>query len=235
MKMILQKAIAISGHCSRRQAEMLIRNGQVKINGELALIGVQADPEKDTITVKGRLLGNAPKKTYIMLNKPIGYTCTNRHFAKEKNIFDLIDLDLRLFAVGRLDKDSRGLVLVTNDGDLTLKLSHPRFANEKDYEVKVKDEVINPELVIKNLLTGIDIGEGDGVVKAAKAKYLQNGVFIITLNEGKKRQIRRMFSKLGTQVVDLRRIGLGGLSLGNLPEGKWDYLTPQEVTALLKK
>ncbi len=235
MKMILQKAIAISGHCSRRQAEMLIRNGQVKINGELALIGVQADPEKDTITVKGRLLGNAPKKTYIMLNKPIGYTCTNRHFAKEKNIFDLIDLDLRLFAVGRLDKDSRGLVLVTNDGDLTLKLSHPRFANEKDYEVKVKDEVINPELVIKNLLTGIDIGDGDGVVKAAKAKYLQNGVFIITLNEGKKRQIRRMFSKLGTQVVDLRRIGLGGLSLGNLPEGKWDYLTPQEVTALLKK
>lgn len=235
MKMILQKAIAISGHCSRRQAEMLIRNGQVKINGELALIGVQADPEKDTITVKGRLLGNAPKKTYIMLNKPIGYTCTNRHFAKEKNIFDLIDLDLRLFAVGRLDKDSRGLVLVTNDGDLTLKLSHPRFANEKDYEVKVKDEVINPELVIKNLLTGIDIGEGDGVVKAAKAKYLQNGVFIITLNEGKKRQIRRMFSKLGTQVVDLRRIGLDGLSLGNLPEGKWDYLTPQEVTALLKK
>lgn len=233
--MILQKTIAISGHCSRRQAEMLIRNGQVKINGELALIGVQADPEKDTITVKGRLLGNAPKKTYIMLNKPIGYTCTNRHFAKEKNIFDLIDLDLRLFAVGRLDKDSRGLVLVTNDGDLTLKLSHPRFANEKDYEVKVKDEVINPELVIKNLLTGIDIGEGDGVAKAAKAKYLQNGVFIITLNEGKKRQIRRMFSKLGTQVVDLRRIGLGGLSLGNLPEGKWDYLTPQEVTALLKK
>lgn len=233
--MILQKTIAISGHCSRRQAEMLIRNGQVKINGELALIGVQADPEKDTITVKGRLLGNAPKKTYIMLNKPIGYTCTNRHFAKEKNIFDLIDLDLRLFAVGRLDKDSRGLVLVTNDGDLTLKLSHPRFANEKDYEVKVKDEVINPELVIKNLLTGIDIGEGDGVVKAAKAKYLQNGVFIITLNEGKKRQIRRMFSKLGTQVVDLRRIGLGGLSLGNLPEGKWDYLTPQEMTALLKK
>lgn len=233
--MILQKAIAVSGYCSRRQAEMLIRNGQVKINGELALIGVQADPEKDTITVKGRLLGNAPKKTYIMLNKPIGYTCTNRHFAKEKNIFDLIDLDLRLFAVGRLDKDSRGLVLVTNDGDLTLKLSHPRFANEKDYEVKVKDEVINPELVIKNLLTGIDIGEGDGVVKAAKAKYLQNGVFIITLNEGKKRQIRRMFSKLGTQVVDLRRIGLGGLSLGNLPEGKWDYLTPQEMTALLKK
>lgn len=235
MKMILQKAIASSGYCSRRQAEMLIKNGQVKINGERALIGEQADPEKDSITVKGRLLGDIPQKTYIMLNKPVDYTCTNRHFTKEKNIFDLIDLDLRLFAVGRLDKDSRGLILVTNDGDLTLKLSHPRFANEKDYEVRVRDEVVNPELVIKNLLAGVDIGEGDGTVRAVRAKYLQNGLFVITLNEGKKRQIRRMFSKLGTQVVDLRRVGLGSLSLGNLPEGKWDYLTPQEVAALLKK
>ena len=235
MKMILQKAIAASGYSSRRVAEDLVRNGHVKVNGLVALLGEQADPIKDKITVNGHLIPRAEEKVYVMLNKPLGYTCTNRRFANEKNIFDLVQLPYRLFAVGRLDKDSRGLILLTNDGDLTLKLSHPRYEHEKEYEVKIRDEVVNPEMVIKKLLNGVEIGDGDGIVKAVRAKYLQNDLFVITLNEGKKRQIRRMFEVLGTRVIDLRRVSIGGLKLGNLPEGKWDYLDQEEINNLLEK
>ena len=232
MKIILQKIIALSGYSSRRKAEELIREERVKVNGITALIGEKADPIEDKITINGHLISNIEEKIYIILNKPIGYTCTNRSFPNEKNIFDLVNLPSRLFAVGRLDKDSRGLVLITNDGDLTQKLSHPKFESEKDYEVRIRDEVINPEMVIKKLLSGVDIGEGDGIVRAKKAKYLQNDLFVITLNEGKKRQIRRMFSILGTRVADLKRTRISNLTLGNLPEGKWDYLEPEEIANL---
>lgn len=232
MKMILQKVIASSGYCSRRKGEQLIRDGVVNINGRQALIGEEADPINDKITINGRLISSPEKMVYVILNKPLGYTCTNRKFANEQNIFDLVDLPTRLFAVGRLDKDSHGLILLTNDGDLTLKLSHPRYEHDKEYEVKIRDEVINPEMVIKKLLGGVDIGDGDGIVKAVRAKYLQNDLFVITLNEGKKRQIRRMFDVLGTRVIDLKRISLGSLSLGGLPEGKWDYLTDEEIDNL---
>jgi len=232
MKMIIQKAIARSGLCSRRHAEELIRDGRVKVNGATAFLGEQADPDKDKITVNNRLIPGVVKNVYIILNKPIGYTCTNRRFPNEKNIFELVDSPIRLFAVGRLDKDSHGLVLLTNDGSLTQKLSHPKFENEKDYEVRIRDEVVNPEMVIKKLLDGVDIGEGDGIVRAKKVKYLQNELFVITLNEGKKRQIRRMFAALGTKVSDLKRVSLGGLTLGNLPEGRWDYLTEEEINNL---
>jgi len=233
MKIILQKIIALSGYSSRRKAEELIREERVKVNGVTALIGETADPLEDRITINGRLISSIEEKIYVILNKPIGYTCTNRSFPNEKNIFDLVNLPSRLFAVGRLDKDSRGLVLITNDGDLTQKLSHPKFESEKDYEVKIRDEVINPEMVIKKLLTGVDIGDDDGVVKAKRAKYLQNDLFVITLNEGKKRQIRRMFAVLGTRVADLKRTRISNLTLGNLPEGKWDYLEPEEINNLL--
>lgn len=235
MKIILQKIIAASGYCSRREAERLIRDGSVKVNGQTALVGEQADPKNDKITVRGEVIGRAEKPVYLIFNKPIGYTCTNRQFPGERNIFELIRRPERLFAVGRLDKDSRGLVLLTNDGDLTLKLSHPRFAHEKVYEVKVKDEVINPKLVIKELLTGVDIDEEDEPLKAIKAEYLQNDLFIITLNEGKKRQIRRMFETLGTKVADLKRIRLGSLNLGDLPEGKYRELTTEELTRLKRE
>jgi pseudouridine synthase len=235
MKIILQKTIALSGYCSRRKAEELIRNGQVSVNGQLSFLGDKADPETDQITINGRLISRPEKKIYIMLNKPLDYTCTNRRFKNEQNIFDFIDLPERLFTIGRLDKDSHGLVLLTNDGDLTLKLSHPRFEHAKEYEVKVRDEVINPGMVVQNLLKGVDIGEDDGIVKAADVKYLQNALFVITLTEGKKRQIRRMFDALGTRVIDLKRIKIAGLSLGNLPEGKWDYLDEEEIAYLISK
>lgn len=227
--MILQKAIAMSGYCSRRKADELIRAGFVRVNGEMATIGDQADPEKDNITIKGKGLPGPEKKIYIKLNKPLDYTCTNMKFKNEKNIFDLVDIPERLFAVGRLDKDSHGLVLLTNDGDLAQRLAHPRFQHEKMYEVKVREEVKSPQAVMNKLMKGIDIGEGDGIAHIKSVKYLQDRVFIITLTEGKKRQIRRMFGWLGFKVIDLQRIGLAGLGIGILREGSWVYLTKEEV------
>jgi pseudouridine synthase len=232
MNIILQKIIAQSGYASRRQAEQMVRSGQVKVNGLVAAPGTMADPKLDRITIKNKLIGEEEKKIYIKLNKPEGYTCTNRSFPGEKNIFELINVRERLFAIGRLDKNSRGLVLLTNDGDLTQNLAHPKFEHEKIYEVKVSGEIKNDRAVMGHFLKGIDIGEGDGIVKAKKIEYLQNNLFIITLNEGKKRQIRRMFRELGIGVADLKRTELGGLKLGGLPEGTWAYLTPAEVNRL---
>jgi pseudouridine synthase len=232
MKMILQKAIAQSGYASRRQAERLIRNGSVQVNGQVALVGDQADPQLDRITVQGRQLAAAPKKIYLRLNKPAGYTCTNREFKNERNIFELVNLPEKLFAVGRLDKDSRGLILLTNDGDLDQYLSHPSFEHNKVYEVLVQGQIRNSQTIINKLRNGIDIGEGDGIVHAQQAKYLQNNLFVITLSEGKKRQIRRMFQQLDLDVTDLKRVQIASLALGDLKEGQWSYLRPEEVKAL---
>ncbi len=230
--MILQKAIALSGYCSRRKADELIRAGVVRVNSEISTIGDQADPEKDNITIKGKALAGPEKKIYIKLNKPLDYTCTNMKFKNEKNIFDLIDIPERLFTVGRLDKDSHGLVLLTNDGDLAQRLAHPRFQHEKMYEVKVREEVKSPQAVMNKLMKGMDIGEGDGTAHIKSVKYLQDRVFIITLTEGKKRQIRRMFDWIGLKVVDLQRIGLAGLGIGILKEGIWQYLSKEEIEKL---
>ncbi|OIO05956.1 pseudouridine synthase [Candidatus Falkowbacteria bacterium CG10_big_fil_rev_8_21_14_0_10_37_18] len=232
MKIILQKMIAASGYCSRRQAEKMIREGRVKVNGVTATVGDQADDQKDKVTVSGQLISAAASKIYIKLNKPLGYTCTNKRFAGEKNIFDLIDSPERLFTVGRLDKGSRGLILLTNDGDLTQRLAHPSFQHDKVYEVITRGEISNANTVCGRLTKGINIGEGDGVARAKAAQYLQNDCFIITLNEGKKRQIRRMFKIMNLQVMDLRRISLASLELGDLSEGHWAYLTPEEINDL---
>jgi len=234
MKMILQKIIATSGYCSRRQADALIREGKVKVNGEMATIGDQADLDKDTITINKHVLPRADSKLYIKLNKPLNYTCTNRSFKDEKNIFDLVDLPTRLFAVGRLDKDSRGLILLTNDGDLTQRLTHPKFQHEKIYEVKVKGEITDLEKIKTNFLKGVILGGDKEVGHAKKVKYLQNKIFIITLSEGKKRQIRRMFDTCDLEVIDLRRIDLAGLKLDALPEGRWTYLSEGEINNLKK-
>jgi len=244
MKMILQKIIAQTGYASRRQGEALIRQGAVKINGRTAIIGETADPNKDIIIVKGRRLAGQAEKIYLKLNKPRDYVCTNRRFPGEKNIFSLIAIKPRLFAVGRLDKNSHGLVLLTNDGALTQKLSHPKFQQEKIYEVKISREAdqrssASPaedmkriDLIREKFIQGIDIGEGDGLARAKKIQYLQNDLFVITLNEGKKRQIRRMFKVLGANVVDLKRVGLAGLELGSLAEGHWAYLSKKEINQL---
>jgi len=234
MKIILQKFIAESGYCSRRRAEELIKQGEVFVNGEVAEPGMKAD-DKDEIKIFGKIIGLPEEKIYIKINKPAGYTCTARRFPGEKYIFDLIGKKERLFIAGRLDKDSRGLILLTNDGDLTQRITHPSFGHEKKYTVKLESSVPNPEVVVRRLKTGIDIEEGDGVVKVKDAKCLNDKEFAITLNEGKKRQIRRMFMAFGLKVKDLVRNSIGTLELGDLPEGQWRPLKKKEIEELTQK
>jgi len=232
MKIILQKIIAASGYTSRRKAEELIRSEQVEINGQVAMIGASADPIKDKITISGRSLSTPASPIYIKLNKPVGYVCTNRSFPGEKNIFDLLKTTERLFAVGRLDKESRGLVLLTNDGDLAQRLAHPKFQHDKVYEVKTQEKITKSDSIVTQFKKGINIGEEDGVVRVKDIKYLQNGLFVITLSEGKKRQIRRMFKALDLNIIDLKRTKISSLALGNLKEGQWQYLDKEEIKKL---
>jgi pseudouridine synthase len=237
MKIILQKLIAQSGYCSRRAAEVLINRGQVKLNGRAAEPGATADTD-DRIEIRGQIIGAPKDRVYIKLNKPTGYTCTTRRFAGEKNIFELSDNWPRgLFSIGRLDKNSHGLLLLTNDGDLTLKLTHPRSGLEKIYEVRVAENVkpLTEQIALKArslFLKGIPLNEDEGIAKAKAVKYLQNGLFLLTLTEGKKREIRRMFDYADLKVMDLKRISFAGIELGNLPEGKWGYLSKVEVEKL---
>lgn len=238
---VLQKIIADSGLASRRQAETLIRGGAVKINGEKAKLGDRAEPDKDKITVKGKPLPKKQSFTYLKLNKPTGYTCSNRKFPGEKNIYDLVKNSSRLFSIGRLDKDSRGLILLTNDGALTQKLSHPKYRHEKIYVVKADQgdrqelTIKTVKLVLQKLRSGVDIGEGDGVVRAKDSQYLENNTFKVILTEGKKRQVRRMFRSLKMKVYDLKRIEFAGVRLDKLEEGAIKPLTEKEITALKNK
>lgn len=220
---VLQKFISNSGHCSRRQAEELIRAGEVSVNGEIAELGRKVS-DIDTVEINGIKIINPKEKIFIVLNKPVGYTCTNRSFKGEKNVFELLPSEYRsLHVVGRLDKNSRGLVLLTNDGDYTLRATHPRYEHEKRYCVQLK--INNEKLRIKNILNsftkGIDIGEGDGVVRVKDMKYLGGNQFEIVLAEGKKRQIRRMFKAVGVDVVDLKRVAIGDIELDDMKEGEW--------------
>ncbi len=238
MKEVLQKIIATSGLASRREAGELIKQGSVKLNGRRAVLGDRAELGHDLITVKGRPLAAPQSLIYLKFNKPAGYTCTNRSFVGEKNIFELIPFHERLFSIGRLDKDSRGLILLTNDGALTQKLAHPRFRHEKTYRILIGDDKTAPiELKLgqryaNSFMAGVDIGLGDGIVKAKRAQYLQSNVFIITLSEGKKRQIRRMFATFNLKIKDLQRINFAGLKLDDLPEGEWRKLSVAELKML---
>jgi len=240
MKIILQKFIAASGLCSRRRAEELIRLGKVTVNGTRAELGMKAK-EGDDVRVHGKKIVLPKEKIHIKLNKPAGYTCTNRKFEGEKNVFALlagIKTPLRgrgLIIAGRLDKDSRGLLVLTNDGDLTARLTHPRYGHRKLYRVSIFNfqfSIFKGKEVVSRLKNGIDIGNGDGVVRAKQVKYLGGNKFDIVLTEGKKRQIRRMFRSLGYEIEDLIRTAIGGVRLGDLPEGKWRYLTTAEIKKL---
>ena len=238
MKVVLQKFIADSGYCSRRQAEKIIRSGAVKVNGKIVSVGERVD-ENDIVLINNKKVGSAAAKIFIKLNKPVGYTCTSRKFENEKNVFDLVNIKERLFVVGRLDKNSHGLVLLTNDGELAQKFTHPSYEVGKTYMVKVEaheeklteDDVNN---ILRRFKNGIEIGEGDGSVRAADIEYLGDNKFKIVLNMGKKRQIRRMFKALNFRVDDLERIGIGRLKLGELKTGKWLALTPDEIKELKK-
>ena len=233
---VLQKFIANSGHCSRRKAEAFIKDGRVFVNDKMAELGQRVGSE-DEVKVNGIKINVLDEKIYIKLNKPEGYVCTNRRFKDEKNVFELVDNNEKLNIVGRLDKESRGLLLLTNDGDLTQKLTHPKFEHKKTYEVEINEKINKSDIekAIRTFKGGVDIEDGDGVVTPKEVKYIDNNKFKILLTEGKKRQIRRMFKVVGLKVKDLVRVGIGSLSLGSLKEGEWEYLNEKEIKTLLKK
>ena len=231
----IQKLIAESGLCSRRTAEQWIAAGRVLVNGETAFIGQKADPEVDKITVDGRPLAQEEQKRYLMLNKPRGYVCTLSDEKGRKTVAELVkDCGARVYPVGRLDLDSEGLLLLTNDGEWMQHMLHPRYEVNKTYEVSIAGEVRGAAEALAQM-TQLD-GEP---IRPAQVRVLRQGrdtaVLSITIHEGKNRQIRRMCAAAGLHVKRLKRVQEHALRLGSLPVGAWRDLTEQELRATKSK
>ena len=232
MKERLQKILSSRGICSRRKAEEMIAAGHVSVNGITACVGDTADPETDEILVEGRALPTRETYVYILLNKPRGYVTTMSDEKGRPTAAELVaDCGVRVYPVGRLDMDSEGLLLFTNDGDFANMLMHPKHEVEKTYDTWVTG--YNPGC-FKCLGVPMEL---DGYrLRIPKLKLLKvegsNARIQITIHEGRYRQVRRMCEQAGMHVTRLRRIREGKLSLGDLPKGKWRYLSPEEVQLL---
>ena len=228
----LQKILAAAGVGSRRQCEKLIEQGRVEVDGTVARLGTTIDPNRCDIRVDDRRL-RVSKPTYVVLFKPKGALCTNRDQQGRVRAVDLLPESLgRLFPVGRLDRDSEGLLLLTNDGALSERLTHPRYGVAKVYRVQVAGEVL-PETVVK-LRKGVHLAEGFAKVAdiEIKGRHKQSTILDMTLTEGMNREIRRLFARLGHKVLALIRIAIGPIKLGKLAPGEWRHLTPHEVRRL---
>lgn len=227
----LQKYLADCGVASRRKAEELILSGKIRVNGQVVTqLGTKVDPASDKVYLEGRPVKPPAKKIYIKLNKPVGYYSSCVSQKGERTVLDLVqNIPERLYPVGRLDVNSEGLMILTNDGELANRLMHPRYEHEKEYIVNVQLTINNEQL--RNLQSGIII-EGKKTLPA-KVRQINDLSFSIVLKEGKKRQIRRMVEAAGNKVVGLKRIRLGNLQLGELPIGKSEYLTAQELKDLV--
>ncbi len=238
-KIVLQKFLSGAGVASRRQAEALIKGGNVKINGKMAKLGDRVD-DNDDVRIRGQKINLINNFVYIKLNKPEDYVSTNRSFKGEKNVLELVRYSTPLTIVGRLDKDSEGLLFLTNDGELANKLTHPKFGVEKVYVVTLghdigkdkKEEKTKVAEIQEKFRAGIEIGMGDGVVKAERVKHLKGRSFEVVLRQGKKRQIRRMFRRLGFHVARLVRVRIGNVTIGRLRKGQWEHIKKSEVEKL---
>ena len=225
----LQKFLAKAGICSRREGENYIAAGRVRVNNEIVTTaGIKVDPEKDSIMVDNKPVWLKERPVYIMLNKPKGYISSCRH-GEEAIVLDLVDVKERVFPVGRLDKDSTGLLIMTNDGRIHHRLAHPSFDHEKEYVVEARREIADSDL--KRLARGIVL---DGkITRPAIVTHETRTRFRITLREGRKRQIRRMVEAIGNEVRGLHRVRMAGLKLEDLAEGKWRYLSSGEIDELM--
>ena len=231
MQQRLQKCISEAGVASRRTAEAMISAGRVTVNGRTAQLGAQADPETDVICIDGRPLPPRAPKRYIMLNKPRGYVTTMHDERGRKTVADLVaSAGERLYPVGRLDLDSEGLLIFTNDGAWMQRILHPSHEIEKTYEVTVAGAVENAAAE----LAAVRSVDGEPIAPA-RVRLLRKGKetaeLSVTIHEGKNRQIRRMCAAVGLHVKRLRRVREHTLSLGALPEGGWRELTADEVRA----
>ncbi len=225
----IQKLMAAAGLCSRRTAEEWIAAGRVIVNGRIARVGDKADPDRDTVLVDGSPLRGAAQHVYLMLHKPRGYVTTlsderGRRTAAQREA----DCGPRVYPVGRLDRDSEGLLLFTNDGQLTHALLHPSHQVDKTYIVSVT----GAEDGSAARLAAVDKLDGESIVPAQVEELHRSGTaaeYRVVIHQGKKRQIRRMCAAAGLEVTRLCRVAEGGLRLGGLPPGKWRYLTEEEL------
>ncbi|MBQ6006284.1 MAG: rRNA pseudouridine synthase [Selenomonadaceae bacterium] len=227
----LQKLIAQAGICSRREAEKIISVGRVTVDGKIITeLGAKADPSKNKIRVDGKLLRFNAEKIYILLNKPRGYVSTAHDERGRKTVLDLLGENFsgRVYPVGRLDLNSEGLILLTNDGDLTNALIHPRYEVAKTYRAKISGTVTEEKL--DKLRAGVELD--DGLTAPAEVYLLEDDLVEVTIHEGRNRQVRRMFAAVGCDVKRLRRIKFAGLTLDGLKVGKWRTLTADEIAQL---
>lgn len=228
----LSKILSRHGLASRREAEGWISAGRVTVNGQTALLGQKADPDTDEIAVDGTPITSAPRRVCLMLNKPRGYVTTRSDEQGRPCVTDLVrDSGCRLYPVGRLDLNSEGLLLMTNDGDLAYHLTHPSHEVEKEYLVRVTGSVSRALPILNRPMT-ID----EEAFAAAKVSLLRQGrdgaLLSFTIRQGKNRQVRRMCRAAGLTVHRLRRVREGPLRLGDLPSGRWRWLTDEEIQHL---
>ena len=230
----IHKYIADAGIMSRRQAEEAIKRGEIKVNGEVAEIGMKIDPLADTLEYKGKVIKKERiHNTYVMLNKPVGYVTTMSDEKGRPTVKDLTDdVGARVYPVGRLDLESEGLLLLTNDGELANRLTHPRHKIPKYYNVTVKGEVTMQQR--KKLASAMGI---DGyIIQPVKNEIIsmneEQTVLKLELYEGRNRQIRKMCEKVGLTVLKLKRIAIGSISLGNLKPGTWRKLSKEQIDYL---
>lgn len=234
----LQKYIAMSGTASRRGAEQLIEEGRVKVNGKLVREqGVRVEVGCDSVEVDGILLKVNDKKIYIALNKPAGYVTTVKDQFDRPTVIDLVEKEIhtRVFPVGRLDYETEGLLLMTNDGDWANKVTHPRFESKKKYYAVLKGVLTIPEL--NKIRRGVVIDGKKTSPAECEIMEIDMGMTLveITIHEGRNRQVRKMFEAVGHTVKALRRESIGIVELGNLPEGRWRYLTSSEIEYFRRK
>lgn len=233
----LQKYIAMSGKASRRSAEAMITDGRIKVNDTtITELGTKVEIGADIIKLDGKIIKPEIKKYYIMLNKPTGYVSTVNDQFGRPTVIELIDEEIksRVFPVGRLDYDTEGLLLLTNDGDFTYKVTHPKFNMDKTYIATIKGGIKISGL--NALRRGITIEDYKTSPAEVEILDAQKGVTTIkiTIHEGKNRQVRKMFESVGCKVIELKRISIGNIELGTLPLGRWRYLTSHEISYLSK-
>jgi 23S rRNA pseudouridine2605 synthase/23S rRNA pseudouridine2604 synthase len=223
-EMRLQKFLSSAGICSRRKGEELIVAGRVAVNGKIRVeLGTKIDSDRDQVEVDGKVIKPSHKLVYIALNKPPDYVTSCRH-PGEKVVVDLVDIPERIYPVGRLDKDSTGLLLLTNDGRLHHRLSHPSFDHEKEYDVTVARPISDGAL--KKMADGLPLMGAR--TRPARISRISSKRFRMVLQEGKNRQIRRMVRKVGNEVVRLQRNRFATIKLGKLAPGQWRYLSRRE-------
>ncbi len=237
----LQKLIARAGVASRRRAEELIADGRVRVNGAIARLGESADPDRDTIELDGRPLGAAAPPVHLAVHKPRGFLSSARDERGRRSVVSLVDAaGERLWPAGRLDVESEGLMLLTNDGEWANRVLHPRYENEREYAALVAPSPSRATL--QRLLNGVPLEDGPARLLSARhappprevaRERTEEGAWLrIRIGEGRKREVRRLFASVGCEVTRLVRTRFGSLTLAGLHEGQWRHLRPSEVAAL---